>query len=79
MVGNKSDLFYDEEITEEEGKKFAEEMNAIFKLISAKNNLGIDDLFQSIAETYLNNLKKLEYQDDSENSKNIKKEKCINF
>ena len=54
-------------------------MNAIFKLVSAKNNLGIDDLFQSIAETYLNNLKKLEYQDDSENSKNIKKEKCINF
>ena len=54
-------------------------MNAIFKLVSAKNNLGIDDLFQSIAETYLNNLKKLEYQDDSENSKNIKKEKWINF
>ena len=35
IVGNKSDLYENEQVTDEEGQKFAEEINAIFKRTSA--------------------------------------------
>ena len=54
MAGAKSDLYETEEVSEEEGKKFAKEINAIFKLVSANTNSGIDDLFESLAKIYLN-------------------------
>ena len=49
IVGSKSDLIDKEDIPEEEGKKFAEEKNAIFKLVSAKQDPeGINKLFDSL-------------------------------
>ena len=57
IVANKSDLFDDEElcqITDEEGKKYAEEKNLIFKLISAKvDQESIDSLFDEVLDEYL--------------------------
>ena len=38
IVGNKKDLFIDMKVTEEEGKKYADEKGAKFKLSSAKDD-----------------------------------------
>ena len=53
VVGNKSDLLEKEEIDEAQARKFADKIKAIFKLTSAKNDVGINDLFKSLAEEYL--------------------------
>ena len=53
VVGNKSDLFIEEQITEDEGKQYAKEINAIFMLTSAKTGDAIDILFESLAKKYL--------------------------
>ena len=52
VVGNKSDLYEKEEITENEGREFAVKINAIFKLTSAQSGTGINKLFESLAEKY---------------------------
>ena len=45
LVGNKSDLKDEREVTFAEGKKFADEKNIIFEEVSAKNGNKIDQLF----------------------------------
>ena len=52
---NKYDLSEKEEVDETEARKFAEELNAIYCTSSAKNSIGIDDLFLQIAKKYLGN------------------------
>ena len=57
VVGNKSDLINDkeEEVMEEEGKEYAKEKNAFFKLISAKEDPnGINDLFETLLDELIN-------------------------
>ena len=55
VVGNKSDLYENGNLAnEDEARKFAEEINAIFVLTSAKTGTGINELFTSLAEKYLN-------------------------
>ena len=55
IAGNKSDLFEEEQVKEEEGENYAKKFKAIFKLISAKTNKeGIDKLFESLFEKYIN-------------------------
>lgn len=49
IAANKGGLFQDEDVDEGEAREFAKEMNAIFKLTSAKNQNGVEDLFMSIA------------------------------
>ena len=53
MVGNKNDLFDQEQVNSEEGKKFAEENGAIFKITSAFTGIGIEQLFKSIGAKVL--------------------------
>ena len=53
LVGNKNDLYEQEKVTDEEGLAFADEINAIFKTVSAKTGSGIDDLFNTIGKTFL--------------------------
>lgn len=48
IVGNKSDLYEYEEVTEDEGKEFANSVNAIFMQTSASNGTGINELFDMI-------------------------------
>eukprot|EP01016_Furgasonia_blochmanni_P050790 TRINITY_DN7905_c0_g3_i1.p1 TRINITY_DN7905_c0_g3~~TRINITY_DN7905_c0_g3_i1.p1 ORF type:complete len:214 (+),score=55.71 TRINITY_DN7905_c0_g3_i1:66-707(+) len=50
VVGNKCDLRDQQIVTPEEAKKFAGELGAMFTLTSAKENTGIDALFQDISE-----------------------------
>ena len=45
IVGNKVDLYETEQVTEDEGKKFAKSINAGFYLTSAKSSLRINELF----------------------------------
>ena len=52
IVANKSDLFFQEEITEEVGRAFAKEINALFCMTSSRNNQNITELFQMIGEKY---------------------------
>ena len=53
LVGNKSDLYENEQVTDKEGKLFAKEINAIFKSTSALSNRGINSLFTDIAKKCL--------------------------
>ena len=46
-------MFNIEEVSEEEGNKFAEQIGAIFYNTSAKEGVGIEELFQHIGRVYL--------------------------
>ena len=53
IAANKSDLTEKEEVDEATARQFAEELNAIFCKTSAKDSIGIDDLFFNIAKKYI--------------------------
>jgi len=48
LVGNKSDLHAEREVSREEGEKLAKEINAVFLETCAKDNLCVNDLFQKV-------------------------------
>ena len=52
LVGNKRDKYEEEEVTELEAQKFAEEIKAKFFLVSANNGQGIDAMFQNLADNF---------------------------
>ena len=85
IVGNKFDLIYDFDnenenkdenekyVPEEEAKKFAEEKNVMFKLVSAKSDgKGIDSLFDELLNKYI--AKNLTETSDNKNKNNAKLE-----
>ena len=84
IAGNKNDLYQNEEIKEEEVRKWANEINSIFYLTSAKNKNGIDELFNELGKKYIdkefqNNLNLLGEKNNikiMENNLNPKKKKC---
>ena len=53
IVGNKSDLYEEEEVKEEEGRKYAESINCPFFLVSAKKGYNIENLFNKLVGLYL--------------------------
>ena len=93
IAGNKYDLFDDdsiERIPDEEAMKYAKEKNAIFKLISAKQDKkGIDSLFDQLFDAYIkknrsNNIENNEkdiinIQNDSGKIGQKKKKRCWNY
>ena len=56
VAANKCDLSDEQEVNEEEGRQFAESIDAIFRPTSAKENFGIDELFEECGKKYLNNI-----------------------
>ena len=69
VAGNKSDLYEQEEVHENEGENFAKAHNAIFKLISAKaNKEGIDILFEELFKKYI----KMKYSINNDQRDSIK-------
>ena len=66
IVGNKNDLYNQEKINKDQGKKFAESKKAKFKLTSAKDdplsfNSLLEQMFKEFIDNnkdYLNNIKK---------------------
>ena len=80
VVANKRDLYEIQQVSDEEGKKFAREINAIFQSTSAKSDYGISQLFENIGRRYFDpnfniddteNKEKIEYEKKSQ--KNYKK------
>lgn len=54
MVGNKNDLYYNEEVTYDEGLELANQIKAIYRRISAKSESGgINELFENIGKKLL--------------------------
>ena len=91
IAGNKCDLFQEEEVTEDEVKKYAQSIGAIFKPTSCKESIGIDELFQECGKKFLENnnlLKinnkekandkptKLENKKEDKNNNNNKRKCC---
>ena len=86
VVGNKKDLYLDEEVSEEEGKKFAQSKNMSFQLVSAKEcPADFIDFLQTLLEQYLvkngliSNEDKKEKDKKDKKDKKAKKEKNINL
>ena len=52
IVGNKKDKYEEEEVTEQEAMKFAEEIDGKFFLVSAYTGEGIDTMFQTLANNF---------------------------
>ncbi len=52
LVGNKSDKYEVEEVTEEEAISFAKEIDAKFFLVSAHTGDGIDKMFHTLADNF---------------------------
>ncbi len=82
VVGSKSDLINEEEeeVSEDEAKIFAKERNAIFKLVSSKEDpVGINNLFDmlldelirmnyiTVKDSYV--IKRKKHKDDKEKKK----------
>ena len=81
LVGNKLDKYLEEEVKEEEAKKFAEEINAIYAKTSAMEGTNIEDLFNNLAEKYLTDIAGLIIEKDKiqikkEDLKNEKRRGC---
>ena len=55
IVGNKADLVHKEEIDVVTSKEYSDSISALFKQTSAKENMGIEDLFISLG-TKLSNM-----------------------
>ena len=53
LAGHKCDLIEDAKTNEEEIREFAKKIGAIFRFTSAKENIGIVDLFLSLGCKYL--------------------------
>ena len=70
VAANKLDLFDKQQVSEEEGKKFAKEINAIFEITSAYNGVGIDELFEKIGM-------KLVGLEENENNNEDKKQNIL--
>jgi len=75
LVANKNDNYEFEQVTVEEGKNFAKEINAIFKSTSAKFARGINELFINIGKKFIDPAYKLEETGD--NKKENKKDKSM--
>lgn len=68
IAGNKSDLIDKEEVNEDEARKFAKEINAIFRLTSALSNIGIDELFLELTKKYIEEKKNTEEINENKSS-----------
>ena len=76
IAGNKCDLFTEEQVSEEEGKEFAMKVGATFKIVSALNGTGVNELFKELSA------KVFDIRKDAEKKNNIilkekkKEKKC---
>ena len=68
LIGNKSDLEDKRQVTQEEGKKFAEENNLVFYETSALNGNNIEEIFIQSATDLVNKLEAGEFNNDLANS-----------
>ena len=53
IVANKIDLYQAQEVSESDGRNFADEINAIFQTTSALSNSGINKLFDNLGKKFI--------------------------
>ena len=75
IVGNKFDLYENEKVSKEEGEAFAESIGALFKLTSALDSIGVDDLFTDMSNALTDNEPKLNNNKDNIKLSKAKKTK----
>ena len=79
VLGNKTDLFIKEDVSEEEARKYADEIKALFELTSAKTGDGIEEIFDELVEKYFElEIPKMVEQNKKKEDNNIKLNKDIN-
>ena len=81
VIGNKFDLYLEEQVSEKEGKEFAESIGAKFQLTSAKNDPNsIGDLIDIMLDDYIeknkNTKEKKRNSTKLKKTNNNKKQKC---
>ena len=54
IIGNKSDKYLEEQVDDDDARKYADEIGAVFGLVSAKTGDCINALFQNVIEKYFN-------------------------
>ena len=74
IAANKSDLYEERQVENETGEEFAKSINAIFVETSAKNDSGIDKLFENIGYKILDPNFNF-YDEEEERRKKYKKKK----
>ena len=78
LIGNKLDKYLEEQVSEEQGKKFAEEINDVFKRTYAIDGTWIADLFDQLVDKYLREVKHQDIKEDtSKKEENIKIKKEV--
>ena len=70
IVGNKVDLFEEEEVDDKEVKEYAKSINAKFYLTSAKSNLEISNLFIQAGKKFIDPKCDLESENKDNNDNN---------
>ena len=76
LAANKIDLYKDEQITNSDGKEYADEINAIFQNTSALSNTGIDNLFENLGRKFID--PDFDYKNPGKETKRKNKSKNIN-
>ena len=67
IVANKSDLYLEQNVTEEQGRKLAEKHNCDFVITSALNNVeGFKEFVNELIEKCINNLMEIGSKDSAE-------------
>ena len=84
IAGNKSDLYDEEVVSEQEARDFAKSIGAVFGLTSAQGNTGINELFKDMAIKFINVNSDINEQDSSkpqpkQQTKTQKEEKSNNI
>ncbi|EAX83888.1 small GTP-binding protein, putative [Trichomonas vaginalis G3] len=78
VAGNKADLEDSRAVTTQQGEEKAKQHNAIFAEVSAKTGMGVDDLFNTIANTFLEKNRKAPAAQNQQNSVKISESKDNN-
>lgn len=79
VCANKSDLFDHEAVNEETAREFAQDIDALFKSISAKNSTGVEDLFICLGQKFFDpNKESMGKDKDKEKDIEVNKQKNKN-
>ena len=77
VVANKNDLYSEQQISDEVGQRFADEIDAIFQSTSALSDIGIGVLFDNIGKKIMNpdyDYKALDKKEKAQYNSKLKKE-----